>query len=204
MSTVTAELMLQGLPVNHITATHRYHAGLFILTHKKTGKLFICAGSNIYILMRSCYSLLRNNKHQCRALQEAYNDDPEFSELATLTGMPERSHELKQQLLDKYYKTKMLLNIMPVVVAPNSVVTQELRDKIRGSAELCVKPRKVYNDHKPSIMIEGVVYRSMQDAADKLGILMQTVYRRIKSAKFPEWKRIIYQQDIDPSKVIYM
>jgi group I intron endonuclease len=92
-------------------------AGVYKLIHIKTGKLYIGSTGNFRNRRRDHVCSLRRGDHHIQALQDLYNDDPNFKFEFFISGLSfddKKSRELaydhEQLLLNEYAGSVLLLN----------------------------------------------------------------------------------------------
>ena len=107
--------------------------GTYVLTHKKTSKIYIGSTGNLYSRMMRHSLLLLKKEHPNKNLQNCFNLSNEFElKIEHIENKKERINN-EQELINKYKDTDKLLNIAL-------------------DAEVSARGRKLSEDHKKAIL----------------------------------------------------
>lgn len=181
--------------------------GVYKLTHKKSGKIYIGSTSNLYERVHAHATDLLSGSHKNRNLQDCFNDSKDFS--LEFTEMNESTRDLRieveQSEIDNLVPTGKLLNIALDARAPwsgqkrpssvSEAVSKANRERIHSpesrqkmsqsrkgtkmSLDSILKARETRGLGK--VIVDGVEFLSLPDADKKLGLVPGTTRRRVAS-----------------------
>lgn len=191
--------------------------GLYVITHKPTGKFYIGSSSDIYGRVSHHKWALRNNRNNSTRLQEAFNSNPDVSLLDILIHpckSREEAYDMEQKRVDMHWGNPDCLNTCkdvrnPISEQMNSDVVKEKRNaslkEVRGSLDFKVamsehsKKRWATDGARQSITgagnpfakqvkVDGVIYGSVKDAVKATGVGEKTIRKRANLTEFASYQ----------------
>jgi len=179
--------------------------GAYIIRHCNTGMMYVGSTKDLYKRKSVHLSLLYLGKHFNLKLQELFNNNQniEFLEYSTLTR--DEAYSLEQQHIDENINNGVLCNIAVDARKPKNgfLVSEETKEKLRIaslgntvnygrklSEETKEKMSITKNNKSKKIIINGIIYNSINEAAIILGISYVTISNRIRSNTdtFKDWQ----------------
>lgn len=177
-------------------------SGAYTITHSETGQAYVGSSGDLYQRKNQHEHMLRAGKHDCKQLQDLFNQSPSVEFDFSLAEDREAALDLEQKIVSTYVDSGVLLNTAIDVRSTGKGLTRspEAIEKNRqahlGKALTEDHRRKISEGSRSaeltgrSVSINGTEYRTLVAAAEALGIPKTTVSNRIKSpnARFAEWK----------------
>lgn len=178
--------------------------GAYIIRHCSTGMLYVGSTKDLYKRKSVHLSLLYSGKHFNIKLQELFNDNPNIEFLEYPTENREDAYTLEQTYIDKNINSGLLCNLALDAKKPKNgfIVSEETKEKLRNASlgntvnigrkltvETKEKIRITKNNNTKKIIINNVVYDSINEAVLKLGLTYTTISNRIRSnsKSFKDW-----------------
>jgi len=190
--------------------------GAYIIVHKEG--LYVGSTNDLYKRALLHKSDLNTKTHASRLLQEAYNREPGYQFHSIITATREEAYAIEQELLDMYLgkclfnksrearriifkrgqatpenRLKFINNLSGHIGLPLSEEQkQKISRSLKGKKKSAMHVEKFRNNHHSSIkvMIDGIRYRSLSEAGEKLHTDRHTVRERIESndEKYSNWE----------------
>lgn len=190
----------------------RLHVGAYLLIHVKSGRIYVGSGRDVWERRSHHIGQLQRGRHHNAELQRLYDEDDELNFEPTLTADREAAYDLEQDFLNQAFAKGIALNGSRHARATGTgrVHTAEeraLRSQLmrgrffsedhRQRLSVALKgkaksPEHIANNararHRP-VVVDGVMYESVSDCAEKLGVPIPTVSRRVNSdsPRFAGW-----------------
>ncbi len=188
--------------------TENSMAVVYTIRHPSSGVFYVGNTSNINARKASHLSQLRQGTHHSKALQDAWNKDDTLT--WEITGVPtkEEAARLERELIVAQKDNPLIANhtmAKPVrdetraamSAGQTTAWTEERRETKRIAMTGMRNDRKdmVVSDEmrnmaaekrRIQVQIEGVVYRTAQEASRAVGCSLPTVLKRVRSDD-PKW-----------------
>lgn len=174
--------------------------GAYTITHIASGCIYVGSSGDLDTRKRLHLSSLRLGDHRNDRLQDLFIEDDrlEFVEYPTATKNEALTKE--QELID-YHKSPLLLNVYTLDVRNPSAsraangfrYSEESRERMSRAqlgktlTEECKQKMRDSSSTAQAVMIEGVRYSSVNDAARMLGMTRSAVRSRLTAAKHTNW-----------------
>jgi predicted GIY-YIG superfamily endonuclease len=163
--------------------------GAYIITHLGTGKFYIGSSSNLYKRKLNHESQLRQGRHDNAGLQEIYNQSTQMYFSYWISADIEQAKTWEQILLDRHWGDPLLLNgtshaTKSSLGIPN--FSERMKDWANAhwnTPEGAAHRAKVSEMSKAKakrVSIDGVIYNSVPEAAEKLNMPPARIYQRIR------------------------
>lgn len=184
----------------HANLKHFDCSGIYIIRNIKTNLIYIGSAKNIRQRLHEHKSMLRNNKHHARHLQNSYNQNPRYFLFSILEKTP--IHNLikrEQYYLNKYlpYKKEYGYNNVPTAYSSlGRKLSEETKLKISLSHKGKKKPWANRNHLKKKIqaVINDNIFNfdSIREAAIYFNTTSNNISRLLihpthKKSKFPKF-----------------
>lgn len=192
--------------------------GAYVIKHPVTGRFYAGSSDNLYQRRSEHLSALRRGCHENWQLQKAFDDHPAVEFLAEQTTDIEQALNLEQQVINLYRDTGLLFNLATDVrlsflgrnhteeskrriseskQGQGAGVAKSLEHRAKIGAANKGKPgasaetlAKIVAVRSRAIVIDGVRYSSLSEAARAFNVTVTTVYDRIRSTseRFSGWR----------------
>jgi len=193
--------------------------GVYFLSNMTKGRTYVGSTKNLYQRLKDHFNRLHGNIHYSKELESDYHTGDEFLINFIQLPTKEEAQEAEQGILKAFFDSGKLYNKAQDAYLPGlgKIVSEEERRKTserfkgntwglgrvhteesRMKMSIAMKGRKFSEEHKlklserkvKPIEINGVIYQSNKEAAERLGVTIDIVKGRIDSKNFPDWKRI--------------
>lgn len=191
--------------------------GLYVITHKPTGKLYIGSSANIFSRIDYHRWALKNNRSACSKFQEAFNTHPDLDQLDILIHPckdREAAYDMEQKWVDRYWGTEKCLNTCrdvrnPIseqlhskeVIERRSITMKKLGATDEFKAVMGERATKRWsqegaresikgagNPFAKKVSVDGVIYGSVKDAVKAVNISEKTIRKRANLEEFTNYQ----------------
>jgi predicted GIY-YIG superfamily endonuclease len=174
--------------------------GAYIITHLATGSFYIGSTGSLHARKNTHEHTLRRGVHDSRRLQELFNQSPFMHFSYWIAADKEQALDWEQFLINLHWGNPLLLNCSTCAEFPATGTTYS--DERRAamldyyqSPEGMTKRKKlaeVSAARSRKVSIEGIIYNSVSEAVQKLGLTENCVRERLQTRKnradlWPAW-----------------
>jgi predicted GIY-YIG superfamily endonuclease len=184
-------------------------SGAYMIFHRVTGLFYIGSATNLHKRRLEHESRLRSGIHHLARLQEAYNQSQIADFIYWYSADRAQALQWEQSLLDQYWGNPLLLNFgrvadKPRLGAKNNERQREAARQTRLTEVVSTERREILSQSRLAfeaspegralrdrlsaqkrmrVSIDGVIYQSTREAAEKLGITYDMAAYRIQRSQ---------------------
>lgn len=193
--------------------------GVYFLSNLTKTRAYVGSTKDLYGRLKHHFNKLDRKLHYSKELEFDYFNGDEFVITFIQLPTKEEAQATEQVILQAFFDSGKLYNKAKDAYLPGlgKIVSEEERRKTserskgntwglgrvhteesRMKMSIGMKGRQFSEEHKlklserkvKPIEINGVIYHSNKEAAERLGVTIDIVKGRVNSKNFPEWKRI--------------
>lgn len=170
----------------------------YVVTHRPTGQFYVGSTSDADRRIGAHLRNLNRGKHPNKNLQSTFTSVDDYDIQVTPALSVDAARDLEQALLDERLADPLCCNSAPGARTPwkgglpeeHKQAVRDANTGLRRSPETIQRMSEAHTgkpgNHISSVIVDGVHYRSMKDASDKLDVNYNTVVARVKSSS-PTW-----------------
>ncbi len=163
----------------------RHLSGVYWIVHQKTGRFYIGSTGNFEQRKNIHLRSLLGGYHFNKELQSDYNRDPSINFEFFETKDKSEALVLEQKHLNQHFISGRLYNVSSNAVASILGGCDLNRGEDWRKSQSVAK-----NDKKKPVVINGIKYESIKEAARSLNVCHAALSYRVRSTsdKFKDWK----------------